>query len=300
MKLSYLSIALVPFAIGCGSSTPSADEPQPQPTHTMSTLSLPPPADVLPPELAKLVDELGPNNPNNPAVAAQIAASGNELAKKRAGGKLAVIASELGGKGAHDVIERDIVQSNQRLGRTASPLQLEEQVADAQTEKLGPVYLALTEVGGDFAIEHCFKVARDVGLPLKRRSLALGVIERHVPPGDPLRGKERASLSEEINKKLSASQQNDAQLADAAEVVAKMRGELGKCHAAQMKKTPNMAVKGVMTLKVDTKGAVTEANAGDIAPPEFKACLEDVGKRAKFAPPAQATTLRVPLAFSSG
>lgn len=233
-------------------------------------------------------------------MASQIAASNNELAKKRAGAKLAIVASELGGKGAHDVIERDIVQSNQRLGRTASPMQLEEQVADAQTEKLAPIYLAMAEVGGDFAIEHCFKVARDVGQPLKRRSLALGVIERHVPPNDALRGKERNTLGEEINKKLAAAQQNDAQLADTAEVVAKMRGELGKCHAAQLKKTPNLTVKGVMTLKVDTSGGVTEANAGSIEPPELKSCLEDVGKRAKFAPPAQATTVRVPLAFTSG
>ncbi len=262
----------------------------------MSTLSLPPPADVLPPELAKLVDELGPNNPNNPAVAAQIAASGNELAKKRAGGKLALIASELGGKGAHDVIERDIVQSNQRLGRTASSMQLEEQVAEAQTEKLAPIYLALTEVGGDFAIEHCFKVARDVGLPLKRRSLALGVIERHVPAGDPLRGKERASLSEEINKKLSASQQSDAQRADTAEVVARFQPEFRKCYATELAKNPGVGkVDAKLSVTIDASGAVSKASSSEIQSEELGKCLLAVVKRGKFAPAAQGTDLKIPL-----
>jgi hypothetical protein len=295
VKLSYLSLALIPLAAAC-SSTPSADEPQPQPTHTMSTLSLPPPADVLPPELAKLVDELGPNNPNNQAVASQIAASGNELAKKRAGAKLAIIASELGGKGAHDVIERDIVQSNQRLGRTVSPMQLEEQVAEAQTEKLAPIYLAMGEVGGDFAIDHCFKVARDVSQPLKRRSLALGVIERYVPPTDALRGKERTTLGDEINKKLSASQQNDAHLAGAAEVVAGFQPEFRKCYATELGKKPGTGkIDGKLSVTVDASGAVTKASVTDIESSDLRNCLLDVAKRGKFAPAAQSTDLKIPL-----
>ncbi|MBL8741234.1 MAG: hypothetical protein JNK04_09075, partial [Myxococcales bacterium] len=288
--MKRFSLALVPLSLACSSSTPPADQPPPPPAHTMASLSLPPPSDVLPPELAKLVDELAPNSPNNQAVAQQIAASNNDLAKKRGGAKLALIAAELGGKGARDGIERDIVQSNQRLGRTASPMQLEEQVAEAQTEKLAPIYLAMGELGGDFAIDHCFKVARDVGLPLKRRSLALGVIERYVPPTDALRGKERVTLGEEINKKLAASQQSNAQLADAAEVVARFQGEFRKCYDAELKRKPTTGkIDGKLTLKVDTTGAVTNAAVTDIESKELTTCVLDVAKRGKFSPPAQAT-----------
>jgi len=246
-----------------------------------------------------MVVELDAKNPNNQAVAAKIAATGNEVAKKRAGAKLVSIAEQMGGAAQRDALQRELQQANQRLGRNPSAMQLEEQVAETQTEKLGPIYLAMLEVGGDAAIEHGFKIAKDPGLSPKRRSQGLSVIERYVDPSDIARGKERAALSEEINKKLAASQQTDAQLADAAEVVAKLRDELTKCHVAAMKKTPNLSAKGTMTLKVDAKGAVTDAGAKDIEPPEFRACLEDAAKRAKFAAPAQATTLRVPLLFTS-
>jgi hypothetical protein len=262
----------------------------------MASLSLAPPADVLPPDLAKLVDELAPNNAQNQAIATKIAESGNDLAKKRAGAKLALIAGQLGGKGAHDAIERDMVQSNQRLGRTPSAMQLADQVADAQTEMLAPVYLAMGEVGGDFAIDHCFKVARDVGLPLKRRSLALGVIERHVPASDALRGKERASLGEEINKKLAAAQQSDAQLADAAEVIARFQPEFRKCYTSELAKKPATGkVEGKISVMVDTTGAVTTATVPEIESNDLRNCVLDVVKRGKFTPPAQATALKIPL-----
>ncbi len=284
---------------GCSASETPVEQPPPQTAPTPIAWTAPPPQDVLSPELSQLVAQLLLDNPQNREVALKIAASGSEPAKVRAASKLVTIADHVTGQSYRQKLERENRERNQRLGFTPSPAMIEEQLESAQTEALTPHALALLELGTEPAVQWGFKIARDPALLPKRRSLGLAILEKYVPPSDPARGAERSALSSEINKKLAASQQGSAQLSDTAETISKLRPALKACHDQAVAKSKGVSEKVTLALKVDTTGAVIEATAKDVSQPELKTCLENVARKAKFAPPAQVTSVQVPISFTT-
>jgi hypothetical protein len=141
-------------------------------------------------------------------------------------------------------------------------------------------------------------VASNKAIIPERRSMAFGVLARHVPSGDP-RAAQVQAAGQEIERLLAATHQAGATHSGAMDVVARLRPDLKRCYVDALAKHPDLDVKGTLLLKIDPTGAVSESKATDLQPPELSTCVEKVGSQAKFDASESGTTLRLPIEFRS-
>jgi hypothetical protein len=265
---------------------------------TPSASAQPSAAEDLPTSLVALIAELKPASSRLTETAASIAQSGNAEAIRRAADRLVGIAARLGGPEVRAEKRAEIDAANRTAGVAPPPEQIERRIDAAQLAALEPVYAAMEALGGEVVADFALREAADGALPIDRRERALRVAERHA--ADPDRAAKRAAAAEDIQRIRAQAAQSDPR-AEMAAVIAGLQPGLEECIKAAMARKPRVAASGLLVLRVGPAGKVEDASTIDVGPPELAACVQLVGRGAKFpaSKDGKPQTVRLPVRLAT-
>jgi hypothetical protein len=118
-------------------------------------------------------------------VASLVAELGDQQTKEATAAKLVELAKSTGSQAWIEKTKPSVEEANRASKITATPEQLQKQLAQYQEEALTKVFASIKKVGTRPAIDYCLSVASDKNQSEKRRQAALAAIEGRLDRSNP-------------------------------------------------------------------------------------------------------------------
>jgi hypothetical protein len=250
-----------------------------------------PPSDPLTPA-ERLVALLTEDNPRLEKVAMSLASIGDRPAMHAAGRRLVAIARTIGTPAWRET-ERTRIQSES--DEPASPLAMQAQIEDRETQALTAVLAAMFHVGGPAVADYCLSLADDDTAPIERRLRALRVLDRVVDPADAARIAHRAELAARVRPPMAPFNAGSASAA-----MVQMRRSLVACYGRALAHDPGFRARIQIKLHVGARGKVTTSIEGDPLPAGLDRCLKDTLSRlVSLDQETPGMEVTVPIVFSN-
>lgn len=156
----------------------------------------------------------------------------------------------------------------------------------------------MTELGGDALADFLLSEAERAEIALPRRRAAF-VAAESAAPGDTSRKDRRATITKELLRLAAKETPFEVSVREVAEIVSRLRPGFQRCYRRARADNPTLEATFKVNVRVDARGAVTEAKAEPTPAKDLARCIEGMVRATLFPPPkGGSSNITIPIAFA--